>query len=207
MISDRAQRPKFRPPGPRDALLKIHRDLLLVDRHVIPLHTWDRAALTRLEKHVLVLEDRRYLSHWGVDLVSVLREVLKAVTFRRHGGASTIDMQFVRTATGYRSRTLRRKLYEILLSLLIQFRYSKTVILRSYLSCAFFGSRLYGAEAAAIKMFDKPTVLLTDEECAMLASMLVYPRPIDPDESWMSRIQRRARYGQRTYVAHEQRFE
>ena len=65
----------------------------------------------------IVLEDRRFFKHYGVDLHSVLREVSKALTLRRHGGFSTIDMQFVRTITGFRQHTIRRKVYEIVLAL------------------------------------------------------------------------------------------
>jgi penicillin-binding protein 1A len=50
-----------------------------------------------LEVLVVLLEDWRYFEHRGIDWRSVLREGLKAISFQKHGGASTIDMQFVRT--------------------------------------------------------------------------------------------------------------
>jgi monofunctional biosynthetic peptidoglycan transglycosylase len=129
------------------------------------------------------------------------------MTFRRHGGASTIDMQFVRTATGYRQKTLRRKIYEIILAVVIQFRYNKIVILRSYLACAFFGSHLKGAHKAAKKMYGVDANELSVDEAAIVAAMLVYPRPLSPTPQWQTKVQRRADYGKRIYIANKQRFD
>jgi len=155
---------------------------------------------------VIALEDRRYFRHAGVDLASVVRELVKAISFRRHGGASTIDMQFVRTATGYKKRTFGRKAYEVLLALLIQYRYSKIVILRSYLNCAFFGSRLIGADRAARSVFGVRADDLNVEQAAFIAAMLVYPRPLAPPANWQLRVRKRADYGMAIHIAHKQRL-
>ena len=116
-------------------------------------------------------------------------------------------MQLVRTATNYRALTLKRKLYEMLLAILLQFRCSKIVILRSYLACAFFGSHLWGADAASQKVFGKRAVDLDVDEAAYIASMLVYPRPLSPTAEWESKVKRRAYYGKRIYIAHKERFD
>ncbi len=196
----------FRIPFPRRFLLRVHRDLFKIDRCV---YGWsnDLAALTLFEKMVLVSEDRRFFRHNGVDIISVIRELLKAATFRKHGGASTIDMQFVRMATGYYERTLRRKSYEMLLAVLIQFRYSKIEILRSYLNRAFFGSHLNGAENASYFIFQKYSGMLAATEAAQLASMLVYPRPRIPNSGWQENIQRRSRFIETMLPRFEKRFE
>lgn len=201
------QEPKFRIPRFRAALIKVHADLLEIDRYIQRYSAYYPTSLTLLERLVLILEDRRFLNHHGVDLRAGLREILRAITFRRHGGASTIDMQFVRTVTGYKEKTFRRKLYEIFLATIIQFRYSKIIILRSYLACAFFGSHLKGARAAARKMFNTRADELTLDQCAVIAAMLVYPRPMNPPSEWHSRIERRASYGKRIYIANKERFD
>lgn len=201
------QEPKLKLIHPREVLTKIHIDLFKVHDCVKPWLAYHSETLTLLEKFVLVLEDRRFIHHHGFDSKSVIRELLRAITFRRHGGASTIDMQFVRTSTGYRQRTLRRKIYEIFLAVIIQFRYSKIVILRSYLACAFFGSHLRGTEAAARKVFGKSVDSLSDDEAVFIAAMLVYPCPLQPTAEWRSRVQRRADYGKRIYIANKKRFD
>ena len=95
-------------------------------------------SLTELEWMIVALEDRRYFAHFGVDVLSVAREFFRALTFQKHGGASTIEMQFVRTITGYRQHTIWRKLYEAILAILVRRRYSKHDVLRSYMACAYF---------------------------------------------------------------------
>jgi membrane carboxypeptidase/penicillin-binding protein len=87
----------------------VHTDLFTIDRKV-PWYVPDDPLIS-VEKMVLVLEDRRFFSHRGFDLQSAIREVSRAIAVQPHGGASTIDMQLVRTATGYRQRTIGRKLY------------------------------------------------------------------------------------------------
>jgi membrane peptidoglycan carboxypeptidase len=188
-------------------LLKIHSDLFAVHRIALTSSAHYPEQLSMLEKMVIVLEDRRFMKHPGIDVIAGLRELGRALLFRKHGGASTIDMQFVRTATGYRKRVLSRKLYEILLSLIIQFRYNKIVILRSYLARGYFGTRLIGSENAAQEIFGAFADDLTLEQAAFVAAMLVYPRPRSGGDAWLSRVQRRASYGMRVYVRHKERFD
>jgi membrane peptidoglycan carboxypeptidase len=175
-------------PSLRGALIRIHRDLFGIDRFV-PFYI-SSEPLRLVEKLILVLEDRRFFSHWGID----------------HGGASTIDMQFVRTATGFREKTFKRKLYEMTLAFLIQHRYSKIEIFRAYLDCAFFGSHLYGIEAACKEYFDKSPEDLILDEAAQIAAMLVYPKPLAETEPWRVHIRRRADYAKRLFPRFEQRF-
>lgn len=201
------QKPKLDVFKPRQALLQLHTDLFNIHFRIDQFSAYYPSQLSNLEKLTLILEDRRFLSHHGFDVKSALREIFRAMSFQKHGGASTIDMQFVRTCTGYRERTLSRKLYEILLSILIQFRYSKIVILRSYLNCAFYGSGLNGADAASKKIFQKHKDQLSVSESSFLAAMLVYPRPLEPTPQWLSKVERRARYGERCYITNKQRFE
>ena len=199
--------PKLHIPNLRRALLLLHTDLLAVHQKIVQYAAYWPQSLTNLEKLVLVLEDRRFMQHHGIDAKSVMREIFRAVTFRRHGGASTIDMQLVRTATGYHDLTLRRKLYECLLAYIIQFRYSKITILRSYLSCAYFGAGLRGAERASQKIFGKPSDALSISEASFIAAMLVYPRPSGGGAKRGLRVKRRANYGEGIYVANKERFD
>jgi len=189
----------------RAALIRIHRDLFAIEQKILYFEGFP--TLSDFEKLVLVLEDRRFLKHGGVDLRACLRELLKNVVGRKHGGASTIDMQFVRTATGFKEKTIRRKLYEMLLSVIVQFRYSKLLILRSYLSCAFFGSGLIGITRASQRAFAVSVEQLSLAQSAELAAMLVYPKPLHPEKRWHVKIRRRADYGLRRLVRFQKSFE
>jgi membrane carboxypeptidase/penicillin-binding protein len=155
---------------------------------------------------VLVLEDRRFFVHSGTDYLSILREISRALSLKRFGGASTIDMQFVRTVTGRRNRSLYRKIREITLARLIQYRYSKARILRGYINCAFFGSHLIGGDKAAVTVFGKHPDELSLEESAFIAAMLVYPRPLKPSPEWRRKVERRANYGVSIYVRNEEKL-
>lgn len=183
--------PKFNQSRIRNLLRKIHNDLFKIDEHIILIE----GNLSLVEDYVIFLEDRRFFLHSGFDIKSFIRELIKSITtLRFKGGASTIDMQFVRTITGYRARTLKRKVYEILLALIINNRYSKRVILHSYMCHAYLGTGLTGIEQAAMKTFEKDISSLTAFESAMVASMLLTPQPLLQTSRWYVRTKRRATY-------------
>lgn len=194
-------------PTVKRLLFRVHADLAKIAQ---PADFWGNGKLTEFESIVLLLEDRRFFQHQGIDLRSIGRELFRMLTFQKFGGASTIDMQYVRTRTGYKARTLRRKLYEMLLAYLLQFRMPKIVILRAYLQEVFLGSGLYGIHSAARTIFDKSSYDLSREEAATLAAMMVYPRPLTPSPSWKAKVDKRAAYGLRLFRKyggrHEQRF-
>ncbi|WP_084633005.1 biosynthetic peptidoglycan transglycosylase [Pleomorphomonas oryzae] len=196
----------FRAPFPRRLLVRIHLDLLKIDRCVT---RWSDYPdhLDMIEIMVLISEDRRFFRHNGVDWWSVGRVLFGTLKFNIHGGASTIDMQFVRTATGFYERSIRRKLYEMLLARIIQYRYSKIQILRSYLSIAFFGSGIYGTDKASIAALGVSKYGVNIVGAAVVASMLVYPRPLVPDQRWLANITRRSNYLLSLYPSLKQRFE
>lgn len=191
-------------PSARRSLLRLHQDLFSVINSA-PCYV-PEGPLDDLEILVLVLEDRRFFSHLGIDYRSLVREVWKALTLRKHGGASTIDMQLVRTATGYKDRTLRRKLYEMLLAWLLNFKYRKIQILRLYLDRAYFGTGLIGIYRASDVLSGKRPDELKFDEKALLAAMLVYPRPRLPTAQWSLNVRRRADYGKALFGVYEERF-
>jgi membrane peptidoglycan carboxypeptidase len=147
------------------------------------------------EQMVVVLEDRRYFRHKGIDWRSVVRVLVLHSVGRGKGGASTIEMQFVRTALAKYERTFWRKSNEMILAWLLNFHMNKANILKSYISIAYFGTGLWGAEVASQRIFGKATGDISLEESAFLASMLVYPMPRNPTDKWKSRVERRAAYG------------
>jgi membrane peptidoglycan carboxypeptidase len=172
----------------------VYTDLSRIDEFVLP-YAVSTSQLNTFESIVLALEDRRFPTHCGIDLRSVLREAWHLVTFRKFGGASTIEMQFVRTCTGYKRRRIGRKLYEMLLAHLVSTRHPKKAILRSYLSIVYLGSGLSGANYTSLQLFGRETDDLNLSEASEIAAMMVYPRPRVPTESWRRKIERRGSYG------------
>ncbi|GLJ00329.1 biosynthetic peptidoglycan transglycosylase [Sphingobium sp. BS19] len=174
------------------------------------------AKLTKLEKLVILLEDRRFLDHHGIDVKSVFRETLKAARFSRHGGASTIDIQLFRTASDRYERTLRRKLREWVGAVVLQRKFTKLAILRIYLQIAYFGTGLKGSSEAARAMFPESfgeydweldDEKLTLDQAAQLAALLVYPKPRVINANWQAKVRRRANYGLALYARREKRLD
>lgn len=162
--------------------------------------------LNIVEQMVVLLEDRRFLSHPGIDLRSIARVVLLQLAGRRRGGASTIEMQFVRTVTGRYERTLARKVREALLGWILSFHMEKQEILRSYLSVAYFGRHTTGIDSASQRLFQKWSDDLTVAEAAVIASLLVYPAPGNLNNiKWKSKLDRRAKYGLKLWAMSEKR--
>lgn len=130
-----------------------------------------------IDKSVILLEDRRYFRHGGVDLWCVPRLLVQALNGRRLGGMSTIEQQLVRTILGRYERTYIRKTREIALSLILKYRHNKLFLLRIYLATAYFGYRIRGCDEAANFLFGKSAGWLTSDEATLVASLLVYPLP------------------------------
>jgi membrane peptidoglycan carboxypeptidase len=184
-----------RETSARAFLAKIQNDL----KKIVQPIAWRYDDLEDLEILIILLEDRRFFQHRGIDFRSVLRELFMMCTFQKFGGASTIDMQYVRMRTGYYERTLPRKLYEMLLAYLLQKRMDKASILRAYMQEMYLGSHIYGVESCARVLFNKARYELERAEAAQIAAMMVYPRPLHPDAAWQRRVARRADYGLRLF--------
>lgn len=182
--------------SPKRLLIQMNLDLASVEE-ACTIRYWHQ--LSNLDRMVVVLEDKRYLRHRGIDWRSVARIVWQSIWRRRRGGASTIEMQLIRTILDRRERTISRKLNEFALAWLLNFRLDKVSILHSYVDMAFFGSHLDGAASASATMFAKSPQQLTLEEAAFVAAMLVYPKPSMESDLWRQRVQRRAAYGLSIY--------
>ena len=199
--------PRKQYPSLRRWLIKLHGDLLAIHNIIDPYAAIYPEALSDFERLVLTLEDRRFFKHMGIDWKRIVREAFRAITFRTHGGASTIDMQLVRTATNYRERKIRRKLYEALLAYIIQHRYSKLEIMRSYLRIAYFGTGMKGSESAARQLYSMHPTQLNVDQAANIAAMLVFPRPRNPSANWEHKHLRRANYIKAVYARRKDSFD
>jgi penicillin-binding protein 1A len=134
-----------------------------------------------LKKAFISVEDVRFYSHPGVDIVGIVRAMwhdIKAGSVVE--GGSTITQQLARMLFLKPEKSLQRKLKEAVLSIKIEQRYTKDEILGMYLNQAYFGTRAYGIEAASETYFGKPAKDLTIAEAALLASMPKAPSAYSP---------------------------
>lgn len=147
----------------------------------------------------IALEDDTFYSNIGIDLPSIIRATYD---YMRQGqivsGASTITQQLVRDVLfeqDYRyERTLKRKVDEALLAIVLTQRMSKDEILELYLNEINYGNLAYGIEAAAKTYFGKSANELQLHEAALLAGLPQAPlilNPLNPDPEIQQMVIRR----------------
>jgi penicillin-binding protein 1A len=106
-------------------------------------------------------------------------------------GASTITQQVAKNFLLNSDRTFERKFREILLSLRIEFAYSKEKILELYLNEIYLGLSNYGVAAAALNYFNKSVHELTIAEVAYLAALPKEPSSLNPFRDHDRAVERR----------------
>ncbi len=146
-------------------------------------------AVDQLPKHltyaVMAAEDSRFYRHHGFDLRGIARAFL---TNLRHlairQGGSTITQQLAKNFFLTPERTLRRKIREVLLALVIEWRYTKDQILEMYLNEIYWGQNgsasVNGVGEAAEFYFGKSPEALTLGEAAALAGLIKGPNIYSP---------------------------
>jgi monofunctional biosynthetic peptidoglycan transglycosylase len=133
-----------------------------------------------LRKAVLAAEDQRFLTHHGFDFIELKAAIKDIFLYQKVRGASTISMQVARTVYLMPSRTVLRKLLEAYYTLFIELIWDKKRILEIYLNTVDWGSKIMGAEAAAIKYFNTSSKNLSPRQAALLAAILPNPHKWSP---------------------------
>lgn len=130
---------------------------------------------------LLLIEDKRFRSHIGVDALAILRASYDSMRAGRIvSGASTITMQTARLLEP-RPRTLPSKIIEMFRALQIERRLSKNEILELYLTLAPYGGNIEGIRAASLIYFGKEPARLNDAEQALLIALPQSPEARRPD--------------------------
>lgn len=139
----------------------------------------------------IAVEDRRFASHPGVDLLAALRAVGQNLARREvHSGASTLTMQLARIVRP-RRRTLWAKAVEAVHALQITLRSTKDETLERYLNLAPYGGNIRGVEAASLRYFGKHAAELTLAEASLVAGIPQSPSWLRPDRHYERALRRR----------------
>jgi len=128
----------------------------------------------------VLLEDRRFFRHRGVDPLALARALRDNLA--RGGvvsGASTISMQAARLLDPH-GGGWGGKLREALGALRLEAVLDKREILRLYLNLLPFGGNTVGAGAAAVACFDRPLAELSPGQVLLLATLPRAPTRLDP---------------------------
>ncbi len=150
---------------------------------IFPAHAQDRVLL-RLDdvpdmfiKMLLLIEDRRFFTHWGVDPLSIARAlVVNLYSGQTVQGGSTLTQQLVKNLFLTRDKTLVRKINEAFMSFLLELHYDKKLILETYLNEIYLGQdgrrSIHGFGLASEFYFGKTLKQLSIDEMAILIAMV-----------------------------------
>ncbi len=158
-----------------------------------------RVPLTAIPPHVqqavLAIEDRRFYVHPGIDPIRMVGALVTNLRGTRAylSGASTITQQLARNfflteemAEEQQSgrRSIRRKLREQFISMVLEARATKEEILELYLNEVYLGHRgsfaIHGVAAAARTYFAKDLSNLSIAEGALIAGVIQSPANHSP---------------------------
>lgn len=130
---------------------------------------------------IVSVEDTRFYTHKGFDLIGIARATLVNVEAGEiQEGASTITQQTVKNLFLTNDQTFTRKAEELFMSMNMEKNFDKDKILEIYLNVIYFGSDFYGIYDAAQGYFGKEPAELTIAECAMLAGVPNAPSLYSP---------------------------
>lgn len=142
---------------------------------------------------LLAIEDQRFYSHGAIDPPRIAAAAFANLTHGRAAqGASTLTQQLARLSFLTPQKTFRRKAQEVILASRIERQYSKPQILELYVNRVYFGSGLYGIEAASLGYFGKRAAELTLAEAALLAGLVQSPSAYSPATDSTRAMKRRA---------------
>jgi penicillin-binding protein 1A len=134
-----------------------------------------------LVKAFLAIEDRRFYDHGGVDVFGIMRaSVRNFFAGRVVQGGSTITQQLAKNLFLSGTRTLRRKVQEVMLALWLERKLTKDEILSAYLNRIYLGSGTYGVDAAAWMYFNKSARNVNLHEATILAGLPRAPSRYSP---------------------------
>ena len=146
------------------------------NRQIVPL-----AKIPLNVRHaVLAAEDRSFYSNRAFSITGIARAIFNNLKGGSLQGGSTITQQYAKTAFLTPSRTIQRKIKELVISIKLENQLSKDQIFESYLNTIYFGRGSYGVMTASQQYFNRNVDQLTNAQAAVIASILRSPGLYDP---------------------------
>ena len=145
---------------------------------------------------VMAAEDRNYYSNRAFSPTGIARAILnnlKSGSLNGEGG-STITQQYAKTAFLTPSRTIQRKIKELVISLKLENALTKDQILENYLNTIYFGRGSYGVQTASQQYFNRNVNQLNLSQTAVIASILRSPGFYDPALSKENKVRLENRF-------------
>ncbi|QIO05471.1 penicillin-binding protein 1B [Acinetobacter shaoyimingii] len=168
---------------------------------IYPQHNEDR-VLIKLNKvpkplieALIATEDRNFYHHHGISVRGTARALVSNVTGGKRQGGSTLTQQLVKNFFLTPERTLKRKVNEALMALLLEFHYDKDEILEAYLNEVNLGQNgnysVNGYGLASQFYFGMPLSELSIAQQAYLVGLVQGPTLYNPWKNPEGAIKRR----------------
>lgn len=146
----------------------------------------------KLKTAVLEYEDKRFYSHFGIDILAIARTIKNNLTQSNRAGASTITMQVSKFLNAKNERSYKNKIDEMIYALRLESLYNKDEILTMYLNNASYGRNIIGFSGALLLYFglQNPNEL-TWAQATLLAVLPNAPGLINPEKNKDILLQKR----------------
>lgn len=168
---------------------------------IFPQHNEDR-VLIKLNKvprplieALIATEDRNFYHHHGISLRGTARALVSNVTGGKRQGGSTLTQQLVKNFYLTPERTLKRKVNEAIMALLLDLHYDKDEILEAYLNEVNLGQNgnysINGYGLASQFYFGMPLSELSIAQQAYLVGLVQGPTLYNPWRNPEAALKRR----------------
>jgi len=145
----------------------------------------DKEIPTLLIKSLTAVEDKNFFQHPGVDPLGIMRAIwvnIQAGQMRQ--GGSTLTQQLVKNYFLSNERTLKRKMKEAIMAILLEINYSKKEIITAYINAVFLAQNgrqaIHGFALAAQYFYKRKLKQLSLPQIAMLVGLVKGPSYYNP---------------------------
>ena len=169
---------------------------------IFPIHGEDRIVVSPTEVPPLLpaalkaVEDRKFDTHHGVNPLAILRALFVNVRAGQvEQGGSTLTQQLVKSYFLDSRRTLRRKVEEAMMAVILESRFEKADIMNAYINEIYLGQdgrrAVHGFGLASQFYFGKPLGELNLQEIALMVAIVRGPSYYDPRRQPKRALERR----------------
>ncbi len=133
---------------------------------------------------VLSVEDHRFYSHGGIDLIAITRAAINDIrAMSLVEGGSTITQQLAKNMYFSQDKDFSRKAAEVFMAFDIERNYSKEEIFELYVNGIYFGEGYYTVGEASKGYFQKAPEDMTEYESTLLAGIPNAPSKYAPTKN------------------------
>ena len=133
---------------------------------------------------VIAVEDRRFFSHNGIDIISITRAIfIDLKHMKLEEGGSTITQQLAKNTYFTQEKKMTRKIAEIFMAFEYEKNCTKEEIFELYVNTSYFGDGYYCVKDASEGYFDKLPKDMNLYECTLLAGIPNAPSVYAPTKN------------------------